>query len=86
MENRLFPLKCCYSPSGQGYLISGSEDKDVYIYSLAQDMNYKMQRLRLHHACVVAVAVNLQDTLLASADAMGRIDFWRRIEFTHLQD
>merc|ERR1712217_546568 len=35
VAHSLLPLKCCYSPSGQGYLISGSEDKEVYIYSLA---------------------------------------------------
>ena len=29
---------------------------------------------------VAAVAVNKQDTLLASADSLGRIVLWRRIE------
>ena len=86
VANRLLPLKCCCSPSGQGYLIYGSEDGDVYIYSLAQDMHYKMQRLKHHQVPLVAVAVNQQDTLLASADGLGRIVLWRRTDFTHLQD
>merc|ERR1711998_614998 len=37
VAHSLLPLKCCYSPSGAGYLISGSEDKEVYIYSLGRE-------------------------------------------------
>ena len=31
---------------------------------------------------VVAVAVSKQDTLLASADSLGRIVLWRRMDFS----
>lgn len=86
VAHSLLPLKCCYSPSGQGYLISGSEDKEVYIYSLAKGSNYKMMYLKYHQVPVVAVAVNMQDTLLASADSLGRIVLWRRMDFSHLQE
>jgi len=86
VAHSLLPLKCCYSPSGQGYLISGSEDKEVYIYSLAKGSNYKMQYLKHHQVPVVAVSVNLQDTLLASADSLGRIVLWRRMDFAHIPD
>jgi len=86
VAHSLLPLKCCYSPSGQGYLISGSEDKEVYIYSLAKGSNYKMQFLKHHQVPVVAVSVNLQDTLLASADSLGRIVLWRRMDFSHLAE
>lgn len=86
VAHSLLPLKCCYSPSGQGYLISGSEDKEVYIYSLAKGQNYKMQYLKHHQVPVVAVAVNLLDTLLASADSLGRIVLWRRMDFSHIPE
>mmetsp|Transcript_124923 Transcript_124923/g.266607 ORF Transcript_124923/g.266607 Transcript_124923/m.266607 type:complete len:1729 (-) Transcript_124923:634-5820(-) len=86
VAHSLLPLKSCYSPSGQGYLISGSEDKEVYIYSLAKGSNYKMQYLKHHQVPVVTVAVNHQDTLLASADSLGRIVLWRRMDFSHLPD
>mmetsp|Transcript_41452 Transcript_41452/g.119997 ORF Transcript_41452/g.119997 Transcript_41452/m.119997 type:complete len:1693 (+) Transcript_41452:127-5205(+) len=86
VAHSLLPLKCCYSPSGHGYLISGSEDKEVYIYSLAKGSTYRMQYLKHHQVPVVAVAVNLQDTLLASADSLGRIVLWRRIDFSHIPD
>eukprot|EP00927_Polykrikos_kofoidii_P034051 TRINITY_DN28881_c0_g1_i1.p1 TRINITY_DN28881_c0_g1~~TRINITY_DN28881_c0_g1_i1.p1 ORF type:complete len:1724 (+),score=363.79 TRINITY_DN28881_c0_g1_i1:63-5234(+) len=86
VAHSLLPLKCCYSPSGQGYLISGSEDKEVYIYSLAKGSNYKMQYLKHHQVPVVAVAVNAQDTLLASADSLGRTVLWRRMDFSHIPD
>merc|ERR1719231_1115502 len=71
VAHSLLPLKCCYSASGQGYLISGSEDKEVYIYSLARGAQYKMQYLKHHQVPVVAVTVNKQDTLLASADPLS---------------
>ncbi|CAD7956287.1 unnamed protein product [Amoebophrya sp. A120] len=84
VAHSLLPLKCCYSPSGTGYLVSGSEDKEVYIYSLGRGNNYKMQYLKHHLVPVVAVATNYQDTLLASADSLGRIVLWRRMDFSHL--
>merc|ERR1712137_140477 len=77
----LLPLKCCWSPSDQGYLISASEDKAVYIYNLGTGSGYQMTRLKHHQAPVVAVAVNLDDTVLATADSSGRIVMWRREEF-----
>jgi len=86
VAHSLLPLKCCYSPSGQGYLISGSEDKEVYIYNLGKGTNYRMQYLKHHQVPVVAVAVNIQDTLLASADSLGRIVLWRRMDFSHIPD
>merc|ERR1711959_243794 len=72
VAHSLLPLKCCYSPSGRGFLISGSEDKEVYIYSLGKGNNYKMTYLKHHLVPVVAVSTNFQDTLLA-ADSLGRI-------------
>ena len=84
VAHSLLPLKCCYSPSDAGYLISGSEDKGVYVFSLAKGSNYKMHVLNHHQVPVVAVASNQQDTLLASADSLGRIVLWRRLDFTHL--
>mmetsp|Transcript_46607 Transcript_46607/g.134896 ORF Transcript_46607/g.134896 Transcript_46607/m.134896 type:complete len:1333 (-) Transcript_46607:65-4063(-) len=86
VAHSLLPLKCTYSPSGQGYLISGSEDKEVYIYNLGRGQNYKMQYLKHHAVPVVAVAVNMEDTLLASADSLGHIVLWRRMDFSHLPD
>merc|ERR1712107_585530 len=86
VANTLLPLKCCYSPSGRGYLISGSEDTHVHIYNLSSTSNYELKLLKHHSSSVVAVAVNLLDTLLVSADAKGRICFWRRMDFSHFSD
>lgn len=86
VAHELLPLKNCFSPSGPGYLISGSENKDVHIYPLGKGSNYKMQPLKHHQVPVVAVSVNMQDTLLASADSLGRIVLWRRMDFSHIPD
>ncbi|CAJ1340205.1 unnamed protein product, partial [Effrenium voratum] len=55
VAHELLPLKNCYSPSGQGYLISGSENKEVHIYSLGKGANYKMQYLKHHQVKVLPV-------------------------------
>merc|ERR1719245_1649152 len=60
VAHSLLPLKCCYSPSGQGYLISGSEDKEIKICSLAKGSQDKLQFLKHHTVPVIAVAVNKQ--------------------------
>lgn len=82
----IFPLKCCYSPTAPGYLISGSEDEDIYICSLAKGTNYHVEYLKHHKAPVVAVAVNHQATILATSDCFGRVALWRGIDFSHTLD
>eukprot|EP00922_Rhytidocystis_sp_ex-Travisia-forbesii_P058005 GHVS01085809.1.p1 GENE.GHVS01085809.1~~GHVS01085809.1.p1 ORF type:complete len:419 (+),score=71.88 GHVS01085809.1:2-1258(+) len=84
VAHSLLPLRCCYSMFGGGWLVSSSEDKDVYAYSLARGANYKLINLKHHQAPVLAVAVNALDTLLVSADSFGRIVLWRRFDFGHL--
>jgi len=86
VAHSLLPLKCCYSPSGQGFLVSASEDKEIYIYSLAESENYTMSRLTHHEAPVVAVATNLQDTVMVSADSLGHVALWRRLDFSRLTE
>jgi len=93
----ILPLRSCYSPSGQGYLISGSEDASVCIYPLGESSHMQrrlfvlkrglrrgfqpgFQYLKGHNVAVAAVAVNAQDTVLASADLVGRIVLWRRMD------
>lgn len=90
VAHSLMRVGCCYSLSGQGYLVSGSEDGDIRLCSLASEGLASLDGgeprcLRHHGAPVLAVAVNLQDTLLASADACGRVTLWRRIDFSHLE-
>eukprot|EP00435_Cladocopium_sp_Y103_P058207 s1176_g20.t1 len=55
VAHELLPLKNCYSPSSQGWMISGSENKEIHIYALGKD--YKMHYLKYHQVPVVAVAV-----------------------------
>lgn len=84
VAHELLPLKNCYSPSSQGWMISGSENKEIHIYALGKE--HKMHYLKYHQVPVVAVAVNLQDTMLASADSLGRVVLWRRLDFSHIPD
>lgn len=81
-----------------GFIISGSEHGNLSIdslTSLSRDRPCSTAAapipetpdecsLSQHAAPVSAIAVNLQSTLLASADAHGCIVLWRRLDFSHL--
>lgn len=77
VAHSLLPLRSCYSSSGGGWIISASEDRLVYVYSLAPEAGYKCVLLRRHQAPVVTVAVNQANTILASADSCGKVILWR---------
>ncbi|KFG34678.1 hypothetical protein TGDOM2_400500 [Toxoplasma gondii GAB2-2007-GAL-DOM2] len=82
IAHSLLPLRCWFSNFGGGWLITGSEDKDVYCFSLQQGANFKAISLKHHQAPILAVATNLQDTLLVSADSMGKLVLWRSLDFS----
>uniref|UniRef100_A0A0G4GQT3 Uncharacterized protein n=1 Tax=Chromera velia CCMP2878 TaxID=1169474 RepID=A0A0G4GQT3_9ALVE len=84
VANALLPVRCCYSSFGGGYLISGSEDKEVYVFALRKEMHYKSGSLAHHRAPVLSVATNRTDTLLVSADSQGSIALWRRHDCSQL--
>lgn len=74
-------LRCCCSPSGGGHVLCSAEDVDIHVHSLSGSCSSKVLRLKRHQAPVRAVTTNLQDTLIASGDALGRIVLWRRLNF-----
>lgn len=81
-------VSCCYSESDHGYVLAGSETGDICISPLLKSFpsNEEPWLLKHHGAATLAVTVNLQDTLLASGDASGRIVFWRRLDCSHLSN
>eukprot|EP00388_Colpodella_angusta_P002956 GDKJ01010488.1.p1 GENE.GDKJ01010488.1~~GDKJ01010488.1.p1 ORF type:complete len:1364 (+),score=424.49 GDKJ01010488.1:107-4093(+) len=81
VAHSLLPLRSCYSSFGGGFLITASEDKEVYVYTVDPQHNYRMHYLKHHNAPVLAVATNSTDSLLVSADSLGHIVFWRRLDF-----
>jgi len=83
------PIRSCGYACGQrGYMISGSENKDVVVFCFAggtgsgsssgDGTSGDLTLLRHHAAPVVAVAVNLQRSMLISGDALGHVVLWRR--------
>eukprot|EP00398_MALV-I-01_sp_L67-1_P001022 gene1022-573_t len=90
VSHSLLPLKCCFSPGPDsdhgGFLISPAEDKKLYIVDLSKGGRFDTQNLQRHQSPIVAVARSLQNTVLASADTMGRIILWRRIDFSAIKD
>ncbi|GAW82273.1 myosin C [Plasmodium gonderi] len=78
INHALLPIRNCFSRFGGGWLISGSEDGNIYICSLFPQSNYKLIFLKHHKAPVMAVVVNDIDTLMISGDSKGNVVFWRR--------
>mmetsp|Transcript_8946 Transcript_8946/g.19149 ORF Transcript_8946/g.19149 Transcript_8946/m.19149 type:complete len:1107 (+) Transcript_8946:365-3685(+) len=72
------PVQCCFSPSGGGHLISGSEQKSAVVCCISKKSSLQVFALKGHTKTVVAVAVNQADTMLASADIGGKLVIWRR--------
>ncbi|GFE54273.1 myosin F [Babesia ovis] len=71
------PLRSCYSRFGGGWCISGSEDRNLLIFSLQEEnMPYSVS---FHQGPVVAVAVNSLDTILVTSDSKGSVALWRRV-------
>ncbi|EER20303.1 myosin F, putative [Perkinsus marinus ATCC 50983] len=71
-------------------IVTTSIDKSVRFWmvdtgEMLKTGNYRMSILHHHTVPVVAVATNQQDSLLASADSLGKIVLWRRVDFSHLE-
>eukprot|EP00438_Fugacium_kawagutii_P029216 Skav229551 [mRNA] locus=scaffold568:343765:344874:+ [translate_table: standard] len=80
VPHRFLPvLKNCFSPSAGGYAISASEDGCLYVCALRDHKMYYLQRDSGSEVAVRSVAVNPQDTVLASADVKGDLVLWRRV-------
>ncbi|ANQ09648.1 Myosin [Plasmodium coatneyi] len=78
INHALLPIRNSYSKFGGGWVISGSEDGNIYICSLLPQSNYRLVFLKHHKAPVMAVVVNDIDTLMVSGDSKGNVVFWRR--------
>ncbi|OEH75849.1 myosin f [Cyclospora cayetanensis] len=84
MQHELLPLRNCFLPTGGGWLVSGCEDMSVFCFPLREHASAKSGfHLSRHSNAVLAVAVNAQSTLLASADSGGTVILWRRLAATN---
>ncbi|KAK8531945.1 hypothetical protein V6N12_053402 [Hibiscus sabdariffa] len=60
------------------YIVTGSEDSNVYFYDLTQPKHTCVNKLQGHRFPVVVVAWNHGENLLASADLYGVVIVWKR--------
>ncbi|XP_954003.1 myosin, putative [Theileria annulata] len=70
------PLRSCYTKYGGGWCVSGSEDRNILIFSMS-DENIPFS-IPFHNGPVVCTAVNQSDTVLVTTDSKGVVAFWRR--------
>jgi len=84
IQTSVAPVGCCFSHVGSCCFIAGSEENDIQAHDLTGQAPLQVQRLKHHEAAVCALTVNLQNTLLVSADVRGQIVFWRQFCFRKL--
>ncbi|KAI4375693.1 hypothetical protein MLD38_013533 [Melastoma candidum] len=82
LNPRLHTIKASFCPllsleKGE-YIVSGSEDSNVYFYDLTRPKHTSVNKLQGHRFPVVCVAWNHGDNLLASSDLYGTVIVWKR--------
>ncbi|XP_072952465.1 uncharacterized protein [Typha angustifolia] len=60
------------------FIVSGSEDSNVYFYDLTRPKHTCVNKLQGHGSPVVGVAWNHGENLLASSDSDGTVIVWKR--------
>jgi WD40 repeat protein len=60
------------------FIVTGSEDANVYFYDLARPKNSCVNKLQGHGSPVIGVAWNHGENLLASSDSEGTVIVWKR--------
>lgn len=60
------------------YIVSGSEDSNVYFYDLTRPRHACVNKLQGHGSPVIAIAWNHGENLLASSDSDGTVIVWKR--------
>ncbi|CAO2178040.1 unnamed protein product [Urochloa humidicola] len=60
------------------FIVTGSEDANVYFYDLARPKNSIVNKLQGHGSPVIGVAWNHGENLLASSDSDGTVIVWKR--------
>ncbi|KAG6508456.1 hypothetical protein ZIOFF_033830 [Zingiber officinale] len=66
---------------GKGeFVVSGSEDANVYFYDLTRPKHACVNKLQGHGSTVIGVAWNHGENLLASSDSDGTVIVWKRAQ------
>lgn len=60
------------------FIVSGSEDSNVYFYDLTRPKHPCVNKLQGHSSPVIGVAWNHGENLLASSDSDGVVIVWKR--------
>lgn len=60
------------------YIVSGSEDSNVYFYDLTRPRHTCVNKLQGHGSSVIGIAWNHGENLLASSDSDGTVIVWKR--------
>ncbi|KAF5179644.1 Wd repeat-containing protein [Thalictrum thalictroides] len=79
---RVHSIRACFCPllsleKGE-FIVSGSEDSNVYFYDLTRPKHICVNKLQGHGSPVIGIAWNNGENLLASSDSEGTVIVWKR--------
>ncbi|CAN6555224.1 unnamed protein product [Malus baccata var. baccata] len=82
LNPRIYSIRASFCPllsleKGE-YIVSGSEDSNVYFYDLTRPKHTCVNKLQGHRFPVIGVAWNHGENLLASCDFYGTVIVWKR--------
>ncbi|XP_050107555.1 uncharacterized protein LOC126586671 isoform X3 [Malus sylvestris] len=82
LNPRIYSIRASFCPllsleKGE-YIVSGSEDSNVYFYDLTRPKHTCVNKLQGHRFPVIGVAWNHGENLLASSDFYGTVIVWKR--------
>ncbi|KAK9164262.1 hypothetical protein Syun_005164 [Stephania yunnanensis] len=82
LSPRVHPIRASFCPllsldKGE-FIVSGSEDCNVYFYDLTRPKHACVNKLQGHGSPVIGIAWNNGENLLASSDADGTVIVWKR--------
>ncbi|KAI4298297.1 hypothetical protein L6164_031874 [Bauhinia variegata] len=60
------------------FIVTGSEDSNVYFYDLTKPRHTCVNKLQGHRSPVIGIAWNYGENLLASSDSYGTVIVWKR--------
>ncbi|XP_068323947.1 uncharacterized protein [Pyrus communis] len=82
LNPRIYRIRASFCPllsleKGE-FIVSGSEDSNVYFYDLTRPKHTCVNKLQGHRFPVIGVAWNHGENLLASSDFYGTVIVWKR--------
>eukprot|EP00743_Colponemidia_sp_Colp-15_P008613 GILK01009373.1.p1 GENE.GILK01009373.1~~GILK01009373.1.p1 ORF type:complete len:488 (+),score=32.46 GILK01009373.1:72-1535(+) len=79
IDTQFYKSKSIFCARG-AFIVSASEDQNVYIYDIFEEPSRVVNRLSGHGSPCLAVCWNQHESLLATSDSSGMVIIWKRVK------